>query len=859
MTIRKIEAGSRRPSRQIAERLADCLEIAPADHAIFIKVARAHVSVEQLADPMERTVQVSIVPATRTFSTSTPTGSEELMHSTQAPDNFPPLITHANRPHNLPAQPTTLVGRDEEMETIFALLRRADVRLVTLCGPGGIGKTRLALQAAEAQLEMFTHGVYFVSLAPVSSADFLVSAIANAIRFSLYGTGDPRIQLLTYLREKKLLLVLDNFEHLLAGVELVVDLIQQAPGVNILVTSRERLNLLGEWVIELSGLSFPKAEQGAHSESYSAVQMFLQSARRVHMSLVFSGEELPCVVRICQLVEGMPLGIELASAWTRVISCEEIAHEIKKSLEFLATSSQGVQQRHRSMRAVFDHSWNLLTPEEQRVFRQLSVFRGGFRRDAAEQIIGASLTHLAALVDKSLLRRSTAGRYDMHELIRQYATMKLQETPGEQVTVLDRHCNYYTEFLHQRRRQLRGEFQRDALEEMRAEIENVRQAWRWAVTRRKVAEIKKSLQSLLDFYDTQGWFQEGKEAFRLAMEELENVGQGTEEQVMQHGVVLGQLLAGQGWLSLASGNYERAVEASQTSLSLLRRHGAREELMNPLTTLGIAAHFMGDYTGSQRFLQESLTIQRATGDQWGEGWSIGNLGMVSYALGQYRKARDLMNEALTLFKTLGDQRMIALSYSFLSMVTCSLGEYAEAERLSREGLMLSREIRHPWGTAIALCNLGAAAYFLGKYAEAQELLQESLGLFKLIEEPWGTGIALSYLANGGCALGAYSFASQYALEALEIATKAKLVPMALDVLVVQATIRMNEGEMRPAFELLGPPLQHPGSTSGTKERALHLLAEMESHLAPEEIADLKEQWAARTFEEIVEKVLNAKS
>ena len=791
----------------------------------------------------------------RVSSRARPLATGASLPLSSAPSTYR-TVAALHRPAPLPIPRSRLIDRQRELAKAKTLLQREDVGLVTLTGPGGIGKSRLALQIAADQADQFSGGVYFVFLAPVSSADFLVSTIANALQFSFYGTTDPKMQLLTYLREKKMLLVLDNFEHLLDGTELVADIINQAPEIVVLITSRERLNIEGEWVIELSGLPLPRTEKKSRSKATNgAVQLFLDRAHQASSEPI-SDEELSSVVRICQLVEGMPLGIELAAAWRRVLSCEEIAREIEKSLAFLAMTSQGTLPRHRSIIALFDPSWNLLSQGEQQVFRQLSVFRGGFRRDAAERVAGATLIHLATLIDKSLLRRNSAGRFDMHELVRQYAAMKLDQEPGEKRSVLDRHCSYYAEMLSQMKGHLRSHLARDALKEIRAEFENVRQSWQWAVTQRKVVEMKQSLQSLLDFYDTQGWFQEGEEAFSLAVEELNKIDQGSTEWDIQYNIVLGQVLAGQGWLSLASGRYEKAVELSQASLDLLRQYEVREELMNPLITLGNVALIMGDYTRSQQLLQESLALQRAAGDQWGEGWSLGNLGIVSYMLGEYQKSSDLISKALGLFKELGDSRLIELCSSFLSMTMSALENYAEAERLAREGVALSREISHHWGTALAQCNLGVAAYYLGRTVEAAQQLFEGLELFRMIGEQWGIALALTYLANGCYRLGMYSEAERYSFEALEIATKAKLAPLALESLVVLAAVRVKEGEKESALEMLHLALQHSGSTHQTKVNAQHQLAELEPNLTPEVLLDAS--LATSRFQEIVEKVLKAK-
>src|SRR5947209_17499510 len=396
------------------------------------------------------------------------------------------------------------------MAQITTLLQQEEVRLVTITGPGGIGKTYLALKVAETQLEQFAREVYFVPLTPLLSAELLVAAIAVTLRFSFQSSIDQKMQLLTYLHEKKILLILDGFEHVQVGASLIVEILQQAPAMTLLVTSRERLHAQGEWVLDLSGLSFPQTDQIDEDQRYSAVQLFLQSAQRLNAAVTFSTEEIGAVGRICQLVEGMPLALEMAAAWTRTLSCLEIAHELEQGLTVLTTTSSTVSERHRSIRVVCEHSWNLLTAEEQVVFRSLSVFHGGFRRAAAEQIAGATLPMLAALIDKSLLRKRLVEGYEMHDLIRQYAAVKLQELAEEQVVVCDRHCHYFTDMLFQREEHLRGKRQDEALAEIRAEMENVRFAWHWAVIHRRLPAIQRAQQSLSDVYEILGWLEEGQ-------------------------------------------------------------------------------------------------------------------------------------------------------------------------------------------------------------------------------------------------------------------------------------------------------------------------------------------------------------
>jgi DNA-binding SARP family transcriptional activator len=317
-----------------------------------------------------------------------------------------PALEQAQVAHNLPPQLTSFIGREEELAEILRLLcDDPDCRLLTLIGPGGIGKTRLALRAAEQALNTFSDGVYFVPLVGVSGPEFLVSTIADALNIFFSSEGDPRGQLLSHLGEKEMLLVLDSFEHLLGGVGLLSEIVLTAPQVKLLVTSRTRLNLKEEWGFEVEGMRYPLTDEaeGQALETYSAVQLFVERAHRVRTGFELLAEDVPAVLQICQLVAGMPLGIELAVFWLRMMPCQEIAHRIEQSLDFLTTSIHNVPERHRSLRAVFEHSWLLLSEDERTVFSRLSVFRGGFHSRAAGRVAGATLPLLSALVDRSLL------------------------------------------------------------------------------------------------------------------------------------------------------------------------------------------------------------------------------------------------------------------------------------------------------------------------------------------------------------------------------------------------------------------------------------------------------------------------
>ncbi len=438
------------------------------------------------------------------------------------------------RPHNLPPEPTPFIGREEELAAISRRLADPGCRLLTVVGVGGIGKSRLAIQTARLaaeQVRMFLHGVTFVPLAGVESADLLVSAIANALNFSFHGRKSPERQLLNYLREKEMLLLLDNYEHLLPETTLLVDILRQAPDVKLMATSRERLNLREEWLFDVEGLLCPANDttflgRGSLRQhpvgldddgeierlrTFDALRLFEASARRVQWRFSIA-EERQAVVQICRLLQGLPLAIELSAEWLKTLSCNQIVQGIERSLDFLATSLHNVSPRHRSMRAVFEHSWQLLSETERGVLRELSVFRGGFTREAAREVAGASLPVLASLVDKSLLRLSPSGRYELHELLRQYAADKLRRAeklatmPQARDAARDRHCEYYAAFIKRQEPDLGGARAVEALAAIETEIENVRAAWRWAVAQARIKEINHSLEGLSRYYLLAGPF-----------------------------------------------------------------------------------------------------------------------------------------------------------------------------------------------------------------------------------------------------------------------------------------------------------------------------------------------------------------
>jgi predicted ATPase len=647
------------------------------------------------------------------------------------PPAVPVSLQPVARRHNLPIQPTPFIGREATLTEVVDRLQNPDCRLLTLVGPGGSGKTRLALEAAAAQLDHYTHGVYFVSLAPLQSAEAIAPTVADALGLHFYEEDRPqqqptaRRQLLNYLRQKSLLLILDSFEHLLDAVGLVTDILKTAPSVKTLATSRARLNVQGEHLLPIAGMDRPESppEAVADATRYGAVKLFLQSARRVQPDFELTADNLTGVIRICHLMEGMPLGIVLAAPWVEMLSPQEIAVEISRSLDLLETDLRDAPERQRSMRATFDHSWNLLTARERAVMQALSVFRGSFTRDAAQYVTGSSLRRLRALVDKSLLHHMAAGRYEMHELLRQYAAEKLDESPVTSQAVRDRHCAYYTTALQQWGEDLKGPRQQAALAEMDAEIETARAAWDWAVERGRVEWLDQAIDGLCRFYEWRGRGQEGEVACQAAVQKLAAAsGEGLR--------VWAKTLA---WQTSFS-ETERANQLLRQSLALLERselanEDIRAERASILLQMGVMAWVSaGDLETERRLLKQSLALYQALGDQWGQANVLENLAL---ALGPKNidEMKRLLEESLSMRRTLGDRRGVGSSLAVLGKLALFQGQLEEGERLVRESNAIFQEMGERRRMAWGFHNLGAALAGNGRFAEALTLEQDALAIY----------------------------------------------------------------------------------------------------------------------------------
>jgi predicted ATPase/DNA-binding CsgD family transcriptional regulator len=468
--------------------------------------------------------------------------------------------------HNLPAQNSVFIGREQELDEIQRRLADPACRLLTLLGPGGIGKTRLAIEAAREQLRAYPDGVFFVPFASVESPEFAVQALADALGLVQTHQRDPLDHVIGYLRDRTLLLVIDNFEHLLEGVDLLGEVLARSKAAKLLVTSRERLRLKEEWVFDVQGLNYPVVRSGEPKRvdlaDYEAGQLFLQTARRARSGFEPDTEDQTYIARICQLVGGMPLGIELAASWVRLLPCAEIAREVAHNLDILATAWRDVPERHRSIQAVLEHSWKLLTADEQDVFRRLTIFNGGFGREAATAVADTSLTMLLALVDKSFVRRIGDDRFDIHELVKQYGSSKLQADSETVTATRLRHCCCHAALLYERMTALDA---RPHLGEIERVFDDIQTSWRYAVEKRHLDEIQQLTAGFLLYYQLHSWYRAGSGALAWYQRALACFDPDTENP--EHRTTIASLLESLGHLYELASAHQEALDTYEKALN----------------------------------------------------------------------------------------------------------------------------------------------------------------------------------------------------------------------------------------------------------------------------------------------------
>jgi predicted ATPase len=723
-------------------------------------------------------------------------------------------------------------------------------RLLTLTGSGGVGKTSLAVGIIRQLQGASTLAVYFVPLAGISACGYVLPAIADTLGFKFSGVMEPKQQLLRFLDGKQVLLVLDNLEHLLDGIEVLNELLEGAPGLKVLATSREPLNLQAEWAFEVQGLPVPAVIDMNNPEANSAVALFLRRARQVKMDFTITPQDLPAIVRICQLVEGLPLGLELAATWVRTLSCKEIAAEIERSLDFLSAPRRDLPERHRSLKAVFEYSWNLLPVEERFTLRKLSAFQGGFRREAAEQIAGAALPLLSSLVGKSFIRRGPSGRYDQHELVRQYAAGRLREDGGEETSTRDRHAAYYLELLREAEPRLRGPEQQEALRELVAEIDNFRLAWAWAIPKGQYDICFRSLGSFLALFDIQGWYPEAIERLETIIRSLRSKG-GAQR---PYPAVMGLAVVLQGWFNFRRGDLVMARACLEEGLAVLRPSNDSIALADALVLSAPMLTSMGETAAALQNVTEGLERVRAENDPWRLVYARMMRGGTLASIGRFEEAYADSWEALRGFRPIGDTRLIAVTLNTVGFAALKLLRLQEARAFLQESLTLSAQLQDSWTTATSYAGLGLVELAEDHWLEAQAFLQKSIDIFSDLGMKGDMAFYLTYLGDAAHGAGVADDARRHWLEAARLAFEVQALPATLENIVRLAELHSTSGEIAAAFEWSAQAAIHPASWQVTRDRAARLCAELEPRLSPEAVRQARSRSRSKALQELVDEI-----
>jgi predicted ATPase/transcriptional regulator with XRE-family HTH domain len=681
ITIQKLEADERRPSRLLAERLADSLQVAANDRAALVALARA----EPYHDP---------TPA-------------------QPPDA--PLQTTQRRSSSLPAPLTQLIGRSQDLAAVRNALMRGEVRLLTLVGPPGMGKISLSIAVAREVQAAFRDGASFVALAPISEPALVLATIAQTLGIT-ETVGRPLIdQLTAALQTKRLLLVLDNFEHLLDAAPLVVELLEACPGLKALVTSRAALHVRGERLYAVPPLLLPDLTQlpatGALART-PAVALFMERAQAVLPHFTLTAQNAEAVAAICVRLDGLPLAIELAAARIRILPPEALLARLEQRLVVLTDGARDLPSRHQTLRAAIGWSYELLDAGEQKLFRRLGVFVGGCTLEAARAVCDTAddreidvLEGMTALLDKSLLQREEGtdgrSRFTLLETIREYALERLVAS-GEEAPLRQRHALYYLTLAERAEPLLQGAEQLAWVHQLEAEYDNLRAVLAWSQVAANNAGVGLRLAAALWLF----WWQFGG-----------HLSEGREQ--------LTRMLA--------------HAEATAPTAAHARA----------LFGVGLLAGAQGDFALARARLTESDTFSRTIGYLQGVAYARFGLGQVAWLQGEYATARTLHAESLTLFRELGERWPIALSLFFLASAELYLDAYERAVPLLEESLQLFRELGDQLWYGHVLLERGYAARLQGDNARAAASYAKSLDLFQDLGNMWGIAavqLSLGYLA-----------------------------------------------------------------------------------------------------------------
>ncbi len=742
---------------------------------------------------------------------SAPAPAHKTAGSASAAEPAPPTAL------NLPSQLTPFIGRKNELNRLKDILDDERVRLVTILGAGGMGKTRLALEMLRQAAPDYPDGAFFISLARVSDTKNLAAAVIDDLGLRIQHGAKPEQQLVNYLQHKQMLLVLDNFEHLLEGVALLTEAMYAAPGVRLLVTSRERLNLSAEVVFVLGGMDYKRHPETADFIEYEAAQLLVERAQAVHPMFELQPDDWAHVHRICQLTGGMPLALVLAAGWLDTLSLKETANGLAQSIDFLESQYRDLPARQRSMRATVTSSWQRLSPEEQQIFASLSVFRGSFTRDAAQKVAGTTLRDLQTLVNRSFVIFSS-GRYELHQLLRQFAESELAREPDTYDHIHNLHCDYYTHFLHDHLYDVYRIRNPQVIAEIRLSLDNIRAAWRWAVEHARVDALHRAAETVASFLHTQGRYAEGVEIFSSALETLNRTPSSDERDLL-----IAIMSTDMGWYYIRLGRMDEAEAIFKQSSATFERLGFPHLISttDPLVGLALIASIRGSYEEATHIAELCLEQNRRSQHASNQAYTFYALTGIKLAQGYYEQARDCGQQAAALAssKEVQDQWLLAYCLIELGNVARAMGDLTLAANYYRQSYDIKHQFDDPEGIALISSLLGQLALQQADFEEAEHLYQHSLHAYEQIQDQGGLATALHGLAQVALSSGDYPACRDYLRQALSTASRIEYIPLLFAILLTVADMRLHTEQTEQGLALLNFVQQHPSSSQETRSQA----------------------------------------
>ena len=752
--------------------------------------------------------------------------------------------------NNLPLTVSPFVGRAREVETIVRQVTDPDCRLLTLLGPGGVGKSRLAVQVASRLVAAggpFPDGVVFVPPASASSVPGLAAALARALDLESGERDEPEARAFAALRDLRLLLVLDGFETRLGEAPFLGRLLASAPEAVLLVASRERLSVAGEWVFELGGLETPPRGAPPEPTRFDALRLFLSTARRARVGFDPSPADLEAAAEVCRVVGGLPLAIEVAAGWVHALPPGEVAAQLARGpglLSLPVRSDLGVPP----VRRVFDEAVARLDPEERRVLRALSAFAGGMTWGAAIEVGRARAETIRALADRSFLRlEGSSGRYALHEVLRAFAAEELAATRDEETEVLGRHSAFFSSFLRRLSGALAERSEKEARESLASELENARVAWARAVRAADTGFLTAALAPLASAHRTWGSWREGESladeavrggigaaalvvraSFRLRLGNLDaaeaDLREALELLSPDEDALRAEALLHVGHAELLRGRFAQAHAALEDCIALARTRGRRRVLAEAYGRLGRAVLDEGRHEEARGLFEESFSVARELGSPTAILYATNQLGLVEYFAGDLDEAERRLSSAVALARAEGNRPGEVTALQGLGFVAEDRGKLDVAAAAYRDGLAAARGNGDRYGAARCLMLLGEVERHRGVYGAARGLYEEALDLARSVGSAYLAGLLEGNLAYLAAAKGRSREAVRHARSAFEAFEATGSFTVGLPALVALAEVDASRGQVRRALALLGHVLSHPGNRQDHRVEVERVLA-----------------------------------